>query len=828
MKITQLRNLLTAVICLFTGLSAQAQFTGTYEQRVAGTGDYSTTPVSFNLDDVAAQLGTDATTLTSAYEAWTAGTDDMFFLTLPDGTLSANYTQGGKGGFWVNASGEPQSWSNDNSALRWYNTIGMDSGYFLINIGQFPNQCSVDDVFTPKFVMKYNDKEATFDVTIKFKAPIAVPEPLTVFESQLNIVGEQEVDIAQDPRSSYDADNVWTRVGDAIVKLGISDPMILEEGLGKIIWTTAFDTETVGKLDSLTNTTTTTASPGFWYTDIRVNGEATGECSATGYGGGCYFFLEGFKYDASKDSLYVNCGQYPDKLKGGEEFFCNVYLIYGDKAYRIRYNFKANEVEIIEGEGLEGYTKVGEIEENVTLTIDGGYTYKSVNPDLDAIAALLGCGATEMQLVGINLNNELQGSEPDGTLIGAKSANNGGCWFDEEGWVVSWGGGSARMFIEPAYAGDFSDLHVGQYPGKSYDGEELVGKLYWINGKNYVAYTVHLTMKDPTVVEGDFYSVAQRSYSIQQTPSEYIWTPGIAIPTEWVEEQIGTSDWVVYGLSGAADGSDDPETRTGNDRYTRNYTCTPYPGFWMDGNGRNEGWNTSNTRIGITAAAPDGGFAMMQHAGDRCHVGDVYKTQLFLVNEENCKMVTINFTYNIVDEVVEYENVGTENIVIPVSIDDVDIDFDLATPSAALGLSVDDLVDDYGKYLYGMNEGGIFSGGMSCGDGLGFNKEGYLDMINGVVYFSIGKVGDKGVLTAYSPEEVPADFRLDVQFCFQAEGKQYVYNAKIVSKEAFDSGVRDIATSHKNAGKVFDVSGREVVKPVGGLYIINGKKFVVK
>lgn len=209
-------------------------------------------------------------------------------------------------------------------------------------------------------------------------------------------------------------------------------------------------------------------------------------------------------------------------------------------------------------------------------------------------------------------------------------------------------------------------------------------------------------------------------------------------------------------------------------------------------------------------------------------MGDSYKTKLFFVNEETCKMVTINFTYNIVEEVVDYENVGTEDIVIPVSIDDCDIDFDLATPAAALGLSVDDLVDDYGEYLYGMNEGGIFSGGMSCGDGLGFNKEGYLDMINGVVYFSIGKVGDKGVLTAYSPEEVPADFRLDVQFCFQAEGKQYVYNAKIVSKEAFDSGVRDIATSHKNAGKVFDVSGREVVKPVGGLYIINGKKFVVK
>ena len=70
MKITQLRNLLTAVICLFTGLSAQAQFTGTYEQRAADS--FEATAVSFNLDEVATQLGTDAATLTSAYEAWAA------------------------------------------------------------------------------------------------------------------------------------------------------------------------------------------------------------------------------------------------------------------------------------------------------------------------------------------------------------------------------------------------------------------------------------------------------------------------------------------------------------------------------------------------------------------------------------------------------------------------------------------------------------------------------------------------------------------------------------------------------------------------------------
>ncbi len=822
MKITQLRNLLTAVICLFTGLSAQAQFTGTYEQRAADS--FEATAVSFNLDEVATQLGTDAATLTSAYEAWTAGTDDMFFLTLPDGTLSANYTQGGKGGFWVNVNGEPQSWGEDNSGLRWYNTLGMGSGFLLINIGQFPGQCQAGDVFNPKFVLKYNDKEATFDVTIKILAPITVPDPATLIEAELNIVGEQEVDIAQDPRSDYSATNVWTRIGDAIAKLGISDPMIMEEGLGKIIWTTEFDIETVGKKDSLTNVTTTTASPGFWYTDIRVNGDATGECSATSYSSGCCFFLEGFKYDASRDSLYVNCGQYPDKLKGGEEFFCNVYLIYGDKAYRIRYNFKANEVNVDPGEGLENYTKVGEMTDDVDQVFTGNWAAVKVYPDLDAICAALECETSDLQMVGINLNNALAGSDSQGNLIGGPTANNGGNWFAEDGYVVSYSSDASRMYVEPVVAGDFSVLNCGQFPSKAAVGDEYKADLYFIAGTKYYAYTVHMTVVEPTVIEGEFQSVAQRSFVIQQTPDNgYGWSEGKDIPLSFIEEVVGKS-WVVYGMELLdAEGNE----REGNAKYTKNYSITETPGFWLDKDGRNSGWNSSAI-FGISAGGRENGKFNLIQFPERCFVGDSYKTKLFFVNEETCKMVTINFTYNIVEEVVDYENVGTEDIVIPVSIDDCDIDFDLATPAAALGLSVDDLVDDYGEYLYGMNEGGIFSGGMSCGDGLGFNKEGYLDMINGVVYFSIGKVGDKGVLTAYSPEEVPADFRLDVQFCFQAEGKQYVYNAKIVSKEAYDSGVRDIATSHKNAGKVFDVSGREVVKPVGGLYIINGKKFVVK
>jgi hypothetical protein len=62
---THLRNLLTAVICIFAGATAQAQFTGGVEQYP--TSDYSQKAVKFSLTEVATQVGTDAATLAEAY-----------------------------------------------------------------------------------------------------------------------------------------------------------------------------------------------------------------------------------------------------------------------------------------------------------------------------------------------------------------------------------------------------------------------------------------------------------------------------------------------------------------------------------------------------------------------------------------------------------------------------------------------------------------------------------------------------------------------------------------------------------------------------------------
>ena len=64
MMITRMKNLLIAVVCLLTSVSAQAQFTGSADQYP--TKGYEGSPIEFNLSEVATTLGTDATTLGTA------------------------------------------------------------------------------------------------------------------------------------------------------------------------------------------------------------------------------------------------------------------------------------------------------------------------------------------------------------------------------------------------------------------------------------------------------------------------------------------------------------------------------------------------------------------------------------------------------------------------------------------------------------------------------------------------------------------------------------------------------------------------------------------
>ena len=819
---TYFKKIMALVVCLFAGLTTQAQLTATYEPYAA-TDWGNEKPVEFKLTEVAQALQTDTATLVAALNSWTAeGSTDanMVFLTTSEG-LSDNYTQGGKGGFWVNVDGIPQAWSDDNSALRWFNMIGWEAaadqdGTFSFIIGQFPGQCTAGDSFKPKFVLKLGEKEATIEITINIlaKPAVDIPEPELAW-GKLTLVDEIVKDVEQKPSTGWASDKVEVNLTEALSKLGVA-PELVQDELRKLLFAKkAYITEDAAigaqMSDSLTNEASANGI-GFWLRNVSdAEGNPTFECGRFPYDGDDSFFAEAFAFDAETGVLSCDLGQMPNKLKGGNTYFADLYIVYGDKAVKIRYNLNLAEVKL---GSLEDYEKAGESTIKVEMEPMSSYDTKKFSIDIDGISTTLGCNVGDFD------DFYMLDSEVD---FAGKNETAGGYWISMEGSVKNHGSGGA-FYITPI-ADDFSKMGIGQMPNTLQVGDSARATIYFLANSKYYQVNIDLVIVEPTSVDVVFQNVAQRSVEVQQVPGEYIWTEGVEIPQAWVEEQIGTSDWTLYALDVL---NEDGSEKEGNARYTKSYTCTPYPGFWMDAEGRNVGWNQTPTRVGITVASPEGKFSLMQHPG--VALGDVFHFPIFLVNEENGKMVTFNFTYSVVESVTEVEEVGTEDIVLPVSEEGAVMTIDLAKAAEALGTTVDALME--GKFLHGVTADGTYSAGVSAYDGLSFTDKGVVTSVEADVFMYFGveanEDGKTGTLTTYAVSAVPDDFSAMGLMCFLVNDKRYVYNVKFQSEKAITDGINASTRQLVNSSTIYDLQGRKIQKASRGLYIQNGRKYIVK
>ena len=824
MKTTNcMKKLLVAVVCLFAGIQAQAQFKGTVNQ--VPRNDWAPEAAVFNMAEIAEALGTDAATLLGALDSWMAeGSTDpnMFFYAAPSApdTWSDGYTTGGEKGFWIAENGEIISYPD---GAYYCNPVwSSEESTFSINIGLMPDALKYG-VYnqTLNFALKYGEKTATFaiDFTVTGTEKVELPEIKTLKEAELNIVGEKEVTVEQYPRTSYDADGVALKLDDIIEKLGIPSGTVLQNYLGELLYCPVFDVETVGKKDSVSNESTAGA-PGFWITDIRVDGQATGECAAAAYGGGDYFYAEQFAFNAENDTLTFNVGQYPGKCQGDEKLFVNFYIIYGDKAYRIRLNFNVLVKE--QGTGLEGLTEVKReaivIEQEPTTD----YTPKVVKPDLEAIATALGCEVDGLTMKALDSSDSW----------GSSTANNGGFWFDGEGRVCSWGE-SAVMFIEPTNAPDGTKLdltsfNVGQYPNAFAVGDEHTSYLYFFNGPEGEKYfTLAITLKaiEKVGASDDFAFNSVRTLTlptIQVIPSAdaYPIDDRITMDLALLKEYIGTDEPKLYGDAIEVD-PEKPESQ-----YSDAYSCDPKPGFWLNKAGKVSVWDDTETVVGICYGA-DGTFQFFQYPG-RNNAGDVFTSTLYLVNPESGKMITLKFTLAFVNEIVEADIVGSEEILLPAASDkEVEIDIDMNKVADALGITLDELMNEESKYMHGMMDSGMYGEGMDCWNGLNFSLNGYYD-VSGPISIMVEKKEDGTCkLIVFCNTEVKEDFTAFVFFCFQVGDKTYEFNATVLAPSAYAAGITTVANG-KQTGRIYDLSGREVKHPARGLYIMDGKKIMIK
>lgn len=805
LKIKQLFAAMLMLACI----PASAQFTTTVEQYA--NNDHSTVVAEFTLTEVAAALQTDTATLAAALDAWynydaESGAEkpaDMFFLKSGDNLL-ADYNTTAPGGFWMTRECGLGSYGVDAVFFEdiWFDVA---EDFFGIQLGQFPDSLAAGATLTPSFVLAYGDKQATFDITYVVK-PLPETPAVELDITKLEIVGNAEVTTEQYPRINYNSSAVYVNIAGAAAKLGI-DNEILSLILTKSLYKARVDETYQTKIDSLTLAT----NNGGWGREVldMATGDTLPEVCAAPWSDKDQYYMDTWAFDPATDTLSCYIGQYPYNLQAGDKYYTNVYIVYGNKAFVVKYNVNIVEDPNAGGNNKDEMTKVGTEVIVVEQQPKTDYSTSAIYVNVDSIAGLLGCATGEMTLMAIDNNDELSTSS---------TANNGGFWMTQGGVICAWGT-NAYFFVEPAASNDYSQLNIGQYPSRAVIGEEAKTILYLVAGNKYFELDITLKIEKGASVEVEFESVATRSYVVQALDENYTWsTKSANIPFADIDNLIGTVEPVLYALN-----VDSIAEQTG-EKYTKNYTMGEKPGFWLNEEGRQAAWGSAPWGItGLNSTSENFVIQCIQMEGFGV-AGDSYTGEFYLVNEETGKMITIKLTYQIVDELIDSEVVGEEWINLPVSMNDNLVDFDFAKVATALGLeSVEALFDGY--YAKGMKADGTYSDGVDIvNNGLSFNASGAFEE-----YAAIGVLvtEDYKQFLTYSNDDIEGTFKLEITMCFEIDSKSYVIHITLLDETSYAEGIESINADNK-VGKIYNLQGQEVAAPAKGIYIMNGKKVVIK
>lgn len=802
LKIKQLFAAMLMLACI----PASAQFTATVEQYA--NNDHSTVVAEFTLTEVAAALQTDTATLAAALDAWynydaESGAEkpaDMFFLKSGDALVS-DYNTTAPGGFWMTSDYQVAPYGE---GTVFYEDIWFDQAedFFGIYLGQYPNALKDGATLTPTFVLKHGDKQVTFDITYIVKPLPTMPEAELEI-AKLEIVGETEITVTQYPRTGYDADVVKVSIAGVAESFGL-DKEIFATMIPNQMYQ-AYTDDTYGmKVDSLLAIGYYDGWVGLAFAE---NGDTLTEACAKSYSSAdARFYTNAWNYNEENDTLTCNLGQSPEKLVAGDNFYSYVYIVYGNKAFRIKYNLVIEAAPYVDPNDFVSIGTSTYVVEQVNLT---DYSYSEIYIPIDSIAELLGTTATALSF---------QATGPEGGFTSSSTANAGGYWMTQNGIVCSWNSGV--FFVEPGASGDYSVLHVGQHAENQLSvGDAAHTLMYLVNGTQY--YTLDITLKivQREAVKQEFESVATRSYVVQALDETYIWsTKSANIPFADIDNLIGTVEPVLYALN-----VDSIAEQTG-EKYTKNYTMGEKPGFWLNEEGRQAPWGSAPWGItGLNSTSENFVIQCIQMQGFGV-AGDVYTGEFYLVNEETGKMITIKLTYQIVDEIVDSEIVGEEWINLPVSMNDNLVDFDFAKVATALGLeSVEALFDGY--YAKGMKADGTYSDGVDIvNNGLSFNASGAFEE-----YAAIGVLvtEDYKQFLTYSNDDIEGTFKLEITMCFEIDSKSYVIHITLLDETSYAEGIESINADNK-VGKIYNLQGQEVAAPAKGIYIMNGKKIMVK
>ena len=825
----QIKQLVVALILVLGAAPAWAQFSQTYVQKY-WIEYLSPDPVNFSLTEVAEALETTPEDLANELQLFYEGSGSVvnFQLEGSDGTLypneTAGYTQGTNGGFWMNTEGDALYWGNDGFA--WYNQItwDKDNDTFTILVGQNPNYFINGGTATAKYILTYNEKAVTFEISLVVYPKGEVTAELDI--NKLNILAEHTIEATQHKRAK--AQTYSLSLPKLTTDLGIEADELINH-LDIHLFGQYYDAMNETWTDSLTCEYNASPLPGFWFT--QTYDEITGELSELCYPGyissgdfASRFYASSFVLNETADELSVNIGQNGDFCEINSTYKSVVYLVHNTEAYKINLVLKIDEAPAFDISTLE-FAGESFYETTIKKKDDTGTEFSI---PLDSIAELISVPTDELTYLALDRNDQLTNNS---------TANFGGFWFDINSRVCAFQDPDFSMYVEPVSATDMSKVYVGQWQAfRLQPGESQTSQLYLLGESKYYVLNFTLNIEAEVVID----SVDKAEWIVVDTLSYDV---TISQPEGYVQSQTTQIDWdaVLEALELETIDEEsfftwnEPTNGTWDATYlTKNYSCGPYPGFWMDETGslRSE-WGT-HCAYGVTLAPATGVLTWYVHPDAGHMTGETYLGEFFIVNAANGKVVQINTNITFNNERVSFTTVGETDINLELNEENADsydtyiIPFDLIEIIRALGLEYEEDYD-FCKWYVQNPEGEWqyveYFGGGDCT----FSADGYAvdwddenctfalgyDNYDKVFFFT-NLLGDSDSSTLYT-----------TKLAIGYENKAYILTVRIGSDKAIS--IDSVKVEDKN-NVIYRIDGTKANKETApaGIYIIGGKKVVIR
>lgn len=832
--------MMLAVLMLMP-MSMKAQFSATLEDEPR-TGWTEGSDVTFSFREICDAIGCDMEDLDMALADWQTAANgnsngyklsELFQLLDPKTGEQQSYTFYSEqyGGFEMLQDGTFASWNNGSLWGVYIHNWDMDEDYLNLTICQNPsNPLQNGQVCHGVVAIGYNGGMATFDLTFSIKREGIDKDPVTDL-NLLEIVGETTYELSQtlkpdDNEYGYD-DAIWIYLGvdEVYNALGI-DPDYMSSMFTDMIFAKTWDS-TADFWGELTNNGRAVPSPGFYFGGgvklVDENGEEyeTDECiNSDAFQSTSKFFICKMTYIYDPDngnSEWIKCGigQTLHGMVPGETRRGDVYIVYGDKAWVLHIVLTVPNMTPI-----TDLQKVGE-ETWTIIDRDPRKTWSELEAydlDLEAIAQKF------TEVAGADVAPEdfvLTASTDQGGITQDYTADTDGFWMDEEGYAQSYSDGCYYVVY---HAGD-SQLCLGNKPGYFKGGEQLTGAVYLVVGDSlYYEVKLDLGIMKPEYGIEDC-EVIDYDWTIQLVPSESSWEIG-RTNMQNIEMMINIAgDGKLYGL--------DAEGNL-TDWYNISEVSTyGGGGFWMSPNDENDyAYNSGYSQTGSFAIwYYQGECVWFTNPGFR-HPGEETHAVFYIYNFWEGKAVKLNTTLKFVDHILDINPIAEENIEVePRNADGDDYDeveMNFTNACAALGCTEEELLEnavwmvvDATGYLTEAKDGTNFDSSMY---GFFFNANGEAIDNEEDAVFKVGVV-DLIQLHSFIVDDANVGNVYHTTLYLSYNGKLYAFNITVGDESSAINSVSLIGTAN---GQTYDLSGRLVTNPTKGLYIVGGKKVLVK